>query len=526
MLKNLIIFLVLAGVATAVGVFLFPEEAGEWVEDLRSRVNRTAAHLPETESSFELEETPSSSSPALTDMPMFPSDQFNNLMFTPVQSSGGQNELESIIQDIRSANFEALSRYNENSSLRLLSNPVGLLKVNLNTGQYTTCTASVIDSNKILTNWHCLPKFGSKATQAILQMGFYRADDAEGVRRYSVDLTAIETSEELDYAVLKVDGDLTYWGTVRLSDIVPPEDWDLTIIHHPEGFPKQITQRGCRTGHPVLVEGRLAHKCDTMGGSSGAPVFYGEGADQMMIALHQAGVPQSAEFDPTMEFNRAVPMKLILANSELLTELFDGSKNSNYSTPLPLEDKDASYEAISKAVPEQKVVTPWSAELVEEDEICVFGIDAAEKLENDPFSVVGTAISIMPNDEREGWQADRYEFSGTAPEGFSCAVFLRGMHQRHQLDKTAIPRAIFSNSVFCELASQYSYDDIKTRILNCKNSNRSMQSTESGAKFNSFSMHLLHDTDGHEVILEVTDWVDNSDPISFKINSENNFNAQ
>ena len=117
----------------------------------------------------------------------FPSDQFDELMYVPRQSTTTSEldaEFEAILRDVRNANFEPLGRLSADDFKRIISKPIGLLKVDLNTGQYSNCTASVIDSNKILTNWHCLPKFGSNVTRAVLQMGFYDANNDQGVKKY------------------------------------------------------------------------------------------------------------------------------------------------------------------------------------------------------------------------------------------------------------------------------------------------------------------------------------------------------
>ena len=266
-----------------------------------------------------------SKAPPLTQSLSFPSDQFDELMYVPRQStttSALDAEYEAVLKDIREANFEPLGRLNPDDEKRILSRPIGLLKVNLNTGQYTTCTASVIDADKILTNWHCLPKFGSQVTRAVLQMGFYDANNEQGVQRYTVALTPLETDQGLDYAILRVEGDLSEWGRVLIGSETPSERRSLTIIDHPAGLPKHITQRRCQTGDPAIVRNRLTHFCDTVKGSSGAPIFSGSGTDMKMIALHYAGVPRSlAEYDPAFEFNRAVLITEILNNSQVLRGL-------------------------------------------------------------------------------------------------------------------------------------------------------------------------------------------------------------
>lgn len=267
----------------------------------------------------------------------FPSDQFDELMYVPRQSTTTSEldaEFEAILRDVRNANFEPLGRLSADDFKRIISKPIGLLKVDLNTGQYSNCTASVIDSNKILTNWHCLPKFGSNVTRAVLQMGFYDANNDQGVKKYSVDITPIESDRSLDYAILKVNGDLSEWGRVQLSVEVPPAKRSLTIVHHPAGLPKHITQRRCETRDPAIVQEHLAHFCDTLQGSSGAPIFFGSGSSIKVVALHFAGIPRSlAKFDPTYEYNRAVTVQSIAAKSQLIRSTIDRAAALEATTP-------------------------------------------------------------------------------------------------------------------------------------------------------------------------------------------------
>ncbi|MBI1341292.1 trypsin-like serine protease, partial [bacterium] len=251
---------------------------------------------------------------------IFPADQFDKLSYQPRQSTG-DTRYESILMDMRQANFEPLALLAPEDPVRRLAEPVGLLKVMIGEG-YITCTASIIDASLILTNWHCLPKYGRQATKAALWMGYYR-DDERSVQRYEVDLTPVETGNaDLDYAILSVKGDLSAWGRVVLAGEDPPANRSLAIAHHPAGQPKQMTQRSCRTADPPIVQGGLRHKCDTLPGSSGAPVFYGYGEAAKVVALHFSGVPQSLlGIDPTLEANRAVPMSRIAAASPVVKRL-------------------------------------------------------------------------------------------------------------------------------------------------------------------------------------------------------------
>ncbi|MEO0368859.1 MAG: serine protease [Pseudomonadota bacterium] len=263
---------------------------------------------------------------------LFPIDQFDQLMYVPRQSTASSKldiELEAILRDVRDANFEPLERLDVNDSKRALSKPVGLLKVAMSQ-DYMTCTASVIDENKILTNWHCLPKYGDRVTHSVLQMGFYSTNSDVGVKTYSVHLDPIEANEQFDYTILKVDGDLSPWGQIKLDDRLPPARRSLTVVHHPAGLQKHITERNCRTADSVIVNGRLAHLCDTVKGSSGAPIFHDFDGETRMVALHFAGIPSTRRaFDPSYNFNQGIPLAEIIKRSATLKNLLQNQKEAS-----------------------------------------------------------------------------------------------------------------------------------------------------------------------------------------------------
>src|SRR5262249_7504644 len=94
---------------------------------------------------------------------------------------------------------------------------------------------------------------------------------------------------ELDYAIVRVKGTPGRdYGIVRLDlrDAKPSEA--LVIIHHPGGKPKKLTRRECYAAPSRPLTGdELAHHCDTLPGSSGAPVFSED--DFALVGLHHAG---------------------------------------------------------------------------------------------------------------------------------------------------------------------------------------------------------------------------------------------
>ena len=200
----------------------------------------------------------------------------------------GARELKADLSD--NANFEPLEIYSPDSRLRRLSRPVGRLDVQFSSGKWATCTATLIANDRILTSYHCVPstgKFGDVVAAALV-MGFYSNTDEASTKRYKVDVRPLGSSEALAYAILRVGGDPgRQWGTATLSSADPEPGAALLIIHHPEGKRKHVTRGGCRAG-PILPQtAELPHKCDTLPGSTGAPIISDDSG--AVVALHYAG---------------------------------------------------------------------------------------------------------------------------------------------------------------------------------------------------------------------------------------------
>ena len=105
-------------------------------------------------------------------------------------------------------------------------------------------------------------------------MGYLIPRTRTGVAQYSVELKPVEASKDLDYAILRVDGRPgDEWGPIALSTETPSALTSLFIVHHPGGYPQYVTQGRCQTSNPALDGHDILHVCDTLPGSSGAPIF-------------------------------------------------------------------------------------------------------------------------------------------------------------------------------------------------------------------------------------------------------------
>lgn len=275
---------------------------------------------------------------------LYSAHQWGQVNLRIEQSSAAQT-LESILADPDS-NFEPLEPYPPNGRLRQLSRPVGRLDIRFDSGKWVTCTASLIGPDRLLTNHHCVPGTGDygRVTETRLLMGYYSETDDTGIEWFQVHIKPIEANGRMDYSVLKVEGRPgDTWGTVSMVDKEPSAGEGLLIVHHPAGQRKHITRGGCRAGKPVpSKDAVLLHKCDTLGGSSGAPIFSDDAGG--MLALHYAGAPAPGPGS----FNYGVLVKWLKERS---TSVETTLTISNYQKPS-IESQPAPQRHVSVLVPE------------------------------------------------------------------------------------------------------------------------------------------------------------------------------
>ncbi len=259
---------------------------------------------------------------------MFDADQFGNNDLEFKQGTQTSEQYEAILGN--RAKFEPLLIYNAQSALRKLSEPIGRLDIlyrNLiGIRGMGTCTASIISSDLILTNYHCVPGTGDagKARDVELVMGYYDEANQNTVRRYSVKSDPVEANKDLDYAILRVLGNPSeQYGTIKILDEDPSAGTSLTMFHHPAGYPKYVSRTGCRVaGNFQPSSDKIFHSCDTLPGSSGAPIFteFGRG----VVGLHYAGPGSTGPG----KYNSAKRMVKLLEASPLLR------LNKAFETPL------------------------------------------------------------------------------------------------------------------------------------------------------------------------------------------------
>lgn len=218
-----------------------------------------------------------------------PASEFSNLNLRIPQAA--QVRLEALQG---SNSFERLANLAEASRYRIASRPVGRLKVKIRDAQgrlgTQLCTAALVAKDKLLTNYHCIPGLaGMTPLEARLELGYLVENDTAGVKAYGVDISPVEASEPLDYAIVRVRGNPGQeFGTVRVSRSAPYVRESLFLVHHPEGQPKTLSRKDCRV--QVLRDDLIIHSCETLGGSSGSPIF--DDNTMRLVGLHFAGSPE------------------------------------------------------------------------------------------------------------------------------------------------------------------------------------------------------------------------------------------
>lgn len=157
-------------------------------------------------------------------------------------------------------------------------------------------TGFLIAPNVFITNHHVLPDVATANTS---QAHFSYERDYNGAEAGPYIFTLeperlFHTSDELDFTIVAVseqaansDVPLAAYGYLLLLEVtgkVADGEW-LSIIQHPNGELKQVCVRENKL--VKRTENELWYSTDTLGGSSGSPVFNN---DWYVVALHHSGV--------------------------------------------------------------------------------------------------------------------------------------------------------------------------------------------------------------------------------------------
>lgn len=245
--------------------------------------------------------------------PEFDRDQLSIDVFSAKSDNALKLVLSRIVIGADKGTPESITEPNELTSIngqdawiQELGRSVARLRIVGDFGGTFTCTAFLVTPEIMLTNQHCIAS-NAEAKSTKVDFDF----DVPGPPGEVGELMELlDSSFELDYAVVRLK-EASSRPPLELDVVRPDDDAQLLIIQHPGGQPKQISLADCSVDG-VLVEGRGAdmtdfgHQCDTLGGSSGSPVF--DFADRKVVGLHHLGIDEGSN----KLFNRAAHIELVL----------------------------------------------------------------------------------------------------------------------------------------------------------------------------------------------------------------------
>jgi hypothetical protein len=253
--------------------------------------------------------------PSLAQSALFEASDYGQAQLIVRQNTG---DAAAFIAASEGGAFEPISELSPNDRMAVLARPIGRIDVllrDINTGEEfaSTCTGVLLGDGMVMTNYHCLPQVGSYEVLAASILMNYNSLDGTGSARFDVSPTLIDGREDLDFAIAQVDPAAeSQFGYVALGVLPLEQGATRVVIHHPLGRPKVMSRFRClvlndRAGPPVV-----AHRCDTLPGSSGSMMFDDRG---VAVALHRAGGLDAS--DPT-SFNMAIDIGTILQASATL----------------------------------------------------------------------------------------------------------------------------------------------------------------------------------------------------------------
>jgi hypothetical protein len=257
-------------------------------------------------------------SEAVSQETMFPGRQFGQQNLSPNQSLGGNDDFIAAQQN---GVFEPIVEFNANDIIRARSKPVGRLSMLVESADGSqgigTCTTTLISDDLLITNYHCIPGFSQtdKVIRSVVHFN-YLAQDQQTEDVFEVDIQPVDANPDLDYAILRVDGKPGQkFGFVQFKTARVEPNASLYIYHHPAGLPLRVTRFRCRAHAPQAYNGAtFRHRCDTLGGSSGALVY---DTNHNVVALHHSGGLTGAA---ASSFNRSTEITAVLNASGLMTK--------------------------------------------------------------------------------------------------------------------------------------------------------------------------------------------------------------
>lgn len=213
---------------------------------------------------------------------------------------------------IGSLDWRDITDLSRTSPLR--KNGIPVAKISLPVSRYrrneSRCTGFLIAPDVIMTNHHCIPHSGH-AEGVTATFKLEKGIPKTAQKKYDCS-TFYGNNEELDFALLKCSerpGEV--FGTLSLSSEVLNQGDNVYVIQQNCDY---YRSKGCDPRKRISF-GRISetaqeysHNADTLGGSSGSPVF--SARTDRVIGLHHAG--QGNGYDGRGVMNMAVRMDRII----------------------------------------------------------------------------------------------------------------------------------------------------------------------------------------------------------------------
>lgn len=194
------------------------------------------------------------------------------------------------------------------------------------------CTGFMITEDILMTNQHCIPS-SSYARGVTARFNHELNVQKSDIEEFDCS-TFIGNNEELDFALLKCSGSPgRKYGVVSLSADAERVGASVYVIQQNCDY---YSKSDCdwtkkySLGSITKVADEYSHNADTLGGSSGSPVF--SNSSNKVVALHHAGYGNNG-MGRGYE-NYAVPMSKILPVLKTRFGLFSGTGGSSGGSSL------------------------------------------------------------------------------------------------------------------------------------------------------------------------------------------------
>ncbi len=269
------------------------------------------------------------------DVPLFSPDAYGKAVLPLNESLGKSAQTIAKQGNI----FEPLSQLRKDDPLRVRARAIGrldLLVENAGKQSLVTCTASIVSTGLLLTNYHCIPGQQGKIIKASLLLD-YEKSDGSGTTRINVEPRALEGNARLDYALARLLGPVpSDISPLKLStrSVKPREQ--LLMIHHPAGQTKKMSRFKCLASKSTPQKGPyVRHVCESLPGSSGGILF---NTSTGAVGLHHSGGLDKNDPD---SFNKGTLLARLIATSTTLKKLAARFAAPQKPAPSPTGPKRA-----------------------------------------------------------------------------------------------------------------------------------------------------------------------------------------